>query len=318
VRCLVTGAAGFIGSRLSFRLLADGNDVVGLDDLSTGSLENLSDQPEIDLEVGDLRDADLVTRVARGCEVIYHLGAVRSVPRSIAEPVLTTEVNVGGTLNVLMAAHEHGARVVTASSSSVYGDQDHYPLHEQLVPRPKSPYAASKMAGESYCRAWWQSFGVPAVSLRYFNVYGPRQDSTSQYAVVVPLFVLACLDGRRPVIHGDGNQARDFTFIDDAVEATIAAAHAGEEAFGRAFNIGGGQIPTSVNDLLAKIALLTRTQPDPEFVPTREGDVLLTHADLSMSSRILGYHPKVAIDEGLKRVVEWFETEASSRLIAQV
>jgi nucleoside-diphosphate-sugar epimerase len=299
-------------------LVSDGYEVVGFDDLSAGSLENLLDAPEVDLIVGDLRDEAAVAHAARGCEVIYHLGAVRSVPRSIVEPGLTTDVNVRGTLNVLTSAHEVGARVVFASSSSVYGDQDVYPLHEGLTPGPRSPYAASKLAGEAYCMAWWQSLGVPTVALRYFNVYGPHQDPASQYAVVVPLFVAACLSGTRPIIHGTGEQARDFTYVDDAVDATVRAAHAGHDAWGHAFNVGGGQTPTSIKVLLAKIAALTSAEPIPEYQPSREGDVRLTHADLSRSREVLGYEPKVEIDEGLARVVRWFAQTPLSKSVLKV
>ena len=306
MRCLVTGAAGFIGSRLSARLVADGHSVVGLDDLSTGSQDNLVDVSEADFVVGDLRDEDTVRRVAQGCEVIYHLGAVRSVPLSIAYPALTTDVNIRGTLNVLIAAHAEEARVVFASSSSVYGQQKRYPLRETMTPRPRSPYAASKLAGEAYCETWWRSYSVPTVALRYFNVYGPRQDPISEYAVVVPKFILSCLSGSAPVIHGDGEQARDFTYVEDAVEGSVLAGHASQDAWGRVFNIGGGRTPMSVNRLLEKIADLTETAPEPLHEPPREGDVRLTHADLSLAESALGYRPSVGIDEGLERSVTWF------------
>jgi nucleoside-diphosphate-sugar epimerase len=306
MKALVTGAAGFIGSRIAARLDADGHEVVGFDDLSEGTRENLEDAPGVVLVEADLRDADAVARAAEGCEVIFHEGAKRSVPRSLLEPVLTTEVNVGGTLNVLLAARRAGARVVWASSSSVYGDQDVPAQHEGLVPAPKSPYAASKLAGEAYAKAWWISLGVPTVSLRYFNVYGPRQDPMSEYAAVVPRFILACLTGSRPTVHGDGEQSRDFTFIDDVVEANLRAAGAPESAFGRAFNVGGGETPTSVNGLLSIIADLAGAEPDPIREPQREGDMRRTSADMSLSERVLGHRPAVDMREGLARTVEWF------------
>lgn len=184
-RFLVTGAAGFIGSHLCRRLIAEGHEVVGLDDLSAGRLENLADAPEVIFEEGDLRDREAVGKVAGGCDVIFHQGARKSVPHSIEEPELFTDVNVLGTLNVLLAARDAGASMVFASSSSVYGDQDRFPLTEDMATRPRSPYAATKLAGEAYGRAWWASFGVPTVSLRYFNVYGPGQDPASEYAAVV-------------------------------------------------------------------------------------------------------------------------------------
>lgn len=284
--------------------------MVGLDDLSDGSLESLADVPDIRLVEGDLRDPDNVGRAARGCDVVFHQGAVRSVARSMKEPERVTEVNVLGTLNVLRAAQKEEARVVFASSSSVYGDQDRFPLREDLEPRPRSPYAASKLAGEAYCRVWWRAFGIPTISLRYFNVYGPRMDPDNEYALVVPRLVMACLTGRVPEIHGDGEQARDFTYIDDALEANLLAARAPKEAFGRAVNVGGGQAPTSVNRLLEIVAELTGTDPEPRYTPPREGDVRRTEADMSLARSLLGYEPKVSIEEGLKRTVEWFRGAA--------
>jgi UDP-N-acetylglucosamine/UDP-N-acetyl-alpha-D-glucosaminouronate 4-epimerase len=290
--------------------VTDGHEVRAFDDLSDGSLDNLADAPEVELVEGDLRNRDAVRAAAEGAHAIFHQGAKRSVPRSILEPGLTTEVNVGGTLNVLLAAREVGARVVAASSSSVYGDQDRFPQEESMSPRPKSPYAASKAAGEAYCLAIWTSMGVPAISLRYFNVYGPGQDPNSEYAAVVPRFITACLNGVRPVIHGDGEQARDFTFVDDIIEANVMAAQAGEEAFGKAFNIGGGGEPTSINELLGLIAELTGTSPDPAHEPSRDGDVRMTYADVSRARAALGYEPRVPIREGLRRTLEAFRASA--------
>jgi nucleoside-diphosphate-sugar epimerase len=308
MRALVTGAAGFIGSRIAATLAAEGHDVVGLDDLSEGTLDNLDDAPTVAFVEADLRDAAAVARAAQGCDVIFHEGAKRSVPRSLVEPELTTEVNVTGTLHVLLAAKESGARVVWASSSSVYGDQDAFPLHEDMVPRPKSPYAASKLAGEAYARAYWTSLRVPTISLRYFNVYGPRQDPASEYAAVVPRFITACLGGGRPTIFGDGEQARDFTFVDDVVRANLRAAEAPEAAFGRAFNVGGGATPTSINGLLATIADLAGAEPDPIREPAREGDVRYTAADMTAAREVLGHEPEVDMREGLARTVAWFRS----------
>jgi nucleoside-diphosphate-sugar epimerase len=309
-RVLVTGAAGFIGSHLCRGLVAEGLDVVGLDDLSDGSLDNLRDVPQIRFVEADLRDAEAVSGAARGCATIYHQGAKRAVPRSMAFPALTTEVNVLGTLNVLLAADAEDATVVSASSSSVYGDQDEFPLREDMELRPRSPYAASKVAGEVYCGAFWRSHGVRSVSLRYFNVYGPGQDPENEYAAVIPRFTVACLNGARPVIFGDGDQARDFTYIDDVVGANLASARAPEQAFGRAFNIGGGEEPTSVNGLLKMIGELTGAAPRPAYEPPRPGDVLLTEADVSLARRLLGYRPSVGIQEGLRRTVEHFRSAA--------
>ncbi len=309
MRVLVTGAAGFIGSNLCRRLVSEGHDVVGLDDLSDGRLENLAGVPEVRFEQADLRDEDAVLDAARGCAAILHQGAMRSVPRSITQPERTTDVNVRGTLNVLLAAREGPATVVFASSSSVYGDQSTFPLREDLAPLPRSPYAASKLAGEAYCRACWLSFSVPTVSLRYFNVYGPGQDPANEYAAVVPRFIQACLDGARPEVHGDGEQSRDFTFIDDVVEANLRASRAPERAFGRVFNVGGGAEPTSVNRILRIVAELTGARPDPLHTPPREGDVRRTEADVSLARELIGYEPLVGIEDGLSRTVEWFRAE---------
>jgi UDP-glucose 4-epimerase len=308
VRALVTGVAGFIGSHIARRLIAEGEEVVGLDSLLAGSLDNIADLHDLRFIEGDLRDEHVVRKAADGCGLIFHQGAMRSVPLSVRKPTETTDVNVRGTLNVLLAARESSARVVFASSSSIYGDQDRFPVKEDVELRPRSPYAASKLAGEAYCAAWWETFGTPSVSLRYFNAYGPGQDPASEYAAVIPRFIQACLNGERPTVYGDGHQARDFTYIDDVVEANLLAARAPEAAFGRAFNIGGGQVPTTVNRLLELIASATGTRPDPVHEPPRPGDLRKSQADISLANQIFGYQPAVRIEEGLRRTIHWFRS----------
>jgi nucleoside-diphosphate-sugar epimerase len=306
-RVLVTGAAGFIGSHLCRRLVGEGTHVVGLDDLSAGDVENLADVPEVRLIEADLLDQGAVLDAVRGCSAVFHQAGKRSVSRSMAEPELTTDVNVRGTLNVLLAARDAGAVVVAASSSSVYGDQAEFPVHEGLPPKPRSPYAASKLALEVYCGAIYRSYGTPTVALRYFNVYGPGQDPESEYAAVVPRFTVACLTGSRPEIHGDGEQSRDFTFIDDVVEANLLASRAPELAWGVAFNIGGGSEPTTVNGLLAMIAERAGVEPIPIRTSARPGDIRRSMADVSLAAELLGFSPQVDISEGVRRTVDWFQ-----------
>jgi nucleoside-diphosphate-sugar epimerase len=313
VRALVTGAAGFIGSRLCHRLIADGHDVVGLDDLSFGRPEALAGLGELRLVEADVRDGAAVADAARGCDVLFHQAALKSVPRSIEEPERYVEVNVRGTINVLDAARAQGAAVVNASSSSVYGDQERYPVTEEDAPRPLSPYAATKLAAEGFCRAWWTSFGVPTVSLRYLNVYGPGQDPASEYASVIPRFVTACLDGGTPEIFGDGEQRRDFTFIDDVVEANVLAARMPERARGAVLNVGGGRPSTSVNELLAIVTRLTDARPEPVHRPPRAGDIRRSEADVSLARSVLGYDPGVDVPEGLARTVAWFRDPSATR-----
>ena len=306
MRTLVTGAAGFIGSHLCRRLVAEGHEVVGLDDLSEGRLENLAGLAELRLDEGDIRDELAVRATIRGCDVVLHHAARKSVERSLEDPLGFDQVNVGGTLTVLLAARDEGASVVFASSSSTYGDQERYPVTEDVAPLTRSPYAATKLAGEAYCRAAWMSYGVPTVALRYFNVYGPRQDPESRYAAVIPRFTIACLTGATPVVFGDGEQSRDFTFIDDVVEANLLAARMPEAALGRALNVGGGAEPTTVNRLLELIADLAGVAPTATHGPPREGDIRRSQADISLARHVIGYDPQVGIEEGLRRTVEWF------------
>lgn len=302
MRFLVTGGAGFIGSSLVRALLGRG-EVRVLDDFSTGRRSNLEG---VDCEVveGDLRDPEAVSRAVAGCEVVYHQGALPSVPRSIADPARSNEVNVTGTLNVLLAARDRGARrVVFASSSSVYGNAPEPVKSEDLPPRPLSPYAVSKLAAEKYCQVFHGVYGLETVCFRYFNVFGPRQDPDSPYAAVIPLFAKRVLSGLPPVVNGDGGQSRDFTFIDNVVRGNILAATA-PAAPGTVMNLAcGGSV--SVNHLARRIAeLLGRPDLEPVHGPERPGDVRDSRADISRARELLGYEPSVAFEDGLAATIE--------------
>ncbi|MGC4047002.1 MAG: SDR family oxidoreductase [Armatimonas sp.] len=303
---LVTGGAGFIGSHLTRALLAQGTHVRVLDNLATGHRHNLASiWKDIEFVEGDLRELADCQLACRGVDAVFHLGALGSVPRSIDDPATSNAVNVIGTLNMLMAAREAGVRrLVFSSSSSVYGDTPTLPKHEGMRLNPRSPYAVTKMAGEEYCRAFFQTYGLEAVAIRYFNVFGPRQDPESAYAAVIPRFMKALLENRPITIFGDGEQSRDFTYVDNVVHANILAASA-PDAGGRVMNVACGQQFT-VNELGAKISALMGVPFAPEYKPTRAGDVQHSRADIAQAQEVLGYQPKVLFDEGLKYTVEAF------------
>ena len=308
---LVTGGAGFIGSHLVERLLADGARVRVLDNFSTGARANLGFAPRFrrHLEVlrGDIRTLSVVLRAARGARVIFHQAAMRSVPRSVKDPLGANANNVNGTLNVLEAARRcRVPRVVYASSSSVYGDRPDLPKREDQSPAPISPYAASKAAGEQYATIWTRLYGVETVGLRYFNVFGPRQDPKSEYAAVIPRFILWGLSRRPLEIHGDGTQSRDFTYIDNVVEANILAATA-PGAPGEVFNVGCGS-RVSLLEIVAKLEAIVGRRLERRHTPSRAGDVPHTLADVSKAKRLLGYAPLVDFDEGFRRTVEHFRS----------
>jgi UDP-glucose 4-epimerase len=307
MRTLVTGGAGFIGSSLVDALLEREDEVVVLDDLSTGSPENVSSQAK--LIEGDVVDIDLLRSLASGCDVIFHQAAHRAVLRSVEHPLETNRANVEGTLAVLCAARDCGVRrVVAASSSSIYGPGAPLPTPETAATTPASPYAVSKLAGEHYCRVFSDLYGVETVSLRYFNVYGPRQRPDSQYAAVIPLFIDALTQGEPPLIFGDGLQSRDFTYIDDVVAANLCAVESpSERCDGRAFNIAGGAA-FSLLDLLGLLEELLETEAVPTFEDPRPGDVRHTRADTSEARRALGYAPAVGFREGLAQTISWFRS----------
>jgi nucleoside-diphosphate-sugar epimerase len=304
---LVTGGAGFIGSHLVDRLLGDGASVRVVDNLSTGSLGNLTDArragSRLDVVEGDIRDLPTLERAARGTRAIFHQAAMRSVPRSIDDPLGANDHNVTGTLNVLEAARRAGVpRVVYASSSSVYGDRPDLPKREDQAPAPISPYAAAKAADELYARVWTKIYGVETVGLRYFNVFGPRQDPTSEYAVVIPRFIARALAGEPLEIHGDGEQSRDFTYIDNVVSANVLAARAAG-AGGEVFNVGCGE-RISLLAIVARLERLVGRPLERRHTAARAGDVRHTLADLSHAKRFLAYEPLVPFDEGFRRTFD--------------
>ncbi|HXF56073.1 MAG TPA: NAD-dependent epimerase/dehydratase family protein [Actinomycetota bacterium] len=302
---LVTGGAGFIGSHLVDALLGEGHRVRVLDDLSTGREQDVD--PGADLVLGDVADEGAVRQATRGAEVVFHLAAHRAVLRSVEHPVETDRANTHGTVTVLKAALDEGVRrVVFTSSSSVYGGTDVLPTPESAPLRPRSPYAVSKLAGEHYCRVFTELYGLETVVLRPFNVYGPRQRPDSAYAAVIPLFIDALLSGRSPMVHGDGLQSRDFTYVDDAVAACLAAARApASNCSGRAYNVAGGA-SYSLLDLLEMLGRILGVRPRPVHTDPRPGDVRHTRADIGAALRDLGHRPTVGFDEGLRRTAGWF------------
>jgi len=310
---LVTGGAGFIGSHIAARLLKLGHHVRVLDNLSTGRKSNLdairAECPKGKFEwlEGDLRSLPKCQEACEGVEYILHEAALASVERSIRNPVESTEVNVGGLVNLLVAARERGVRrVVLASSSSVYGDTPTLPKHEAMETHPLSPYAATKLAGEHFAWVWERSLGLSTVCLRYFNVFGPRQDPKSEYAAVIPRFVTAILKKERPIVFGDGGQTRDFTFIDNVVQANLDACTR-PEAGGESINIAAGE-QNSLLQLLEQLGSILGAKPDPEFRPARAGDVRHSYADVSKARQLLGYAPAVNFRDGLARTVEYYRS----------
>jgi len=310
-RNLVTGGAGFIGSNLARKLVSLGEEVVILDDFSTGKAENLDDlKDSVEVVRGSVCDMNAVRRATRGTDHVFHHAAVVSVVRSVDDPLSTNAVNIDGTLNCLVAAKEAGVKkFVFAASSSAYGDNPSLPKREDMKPEPLSPYAISKLAGEFYARVFHEIYGLPTVSLRYFNIFGPHQDPRSLYAAVIPIFITKILKGESPVIYGDGEQSRDFTFIDNAVQANLLAAGS-QNAGGRVINVACGTRYT-LNHLVSKIQELTQSGVNPTYASRRPGDVVHSQGDISLASTLLGYSPSVSFDDGLKATVNWFRQVSS-------
>jgi UDP-glucose 4-epimerase len=302
-RTLVTGGAGFIGSNLARALLEAGHDVRVLDNFSTGSRKNLEGL-DVEIVEGELRSYERVHNAVRGVEVVFHLGALGSVPRSVQDPLTSSAVNIEGTLNVLLAARDGGARrVVFSSSTSVYGSSAARPTREDQPPDPISPYGVAKLAAERYCISFSRVYEpLETVVLRYFNVFGPRQSPDSQYAAVVPLFIRAIAAGKPITIHGDGEQSRDFTYVDNVVAATMSAADA-PGASGRAFNVAGGS-PATVNHVAETLGQIIGKPVEKRFEPRRSGDIRDSWADLSAAREVLGFDPSVTLEEGLRRTAE--------------
>ena len=310
MKVLVTGGAGFIGSHVVEKLVKQGYQVRVLDDLSTGSLDNLSNVVgDIEFIKGDVRDYEAVSRAVEGVDLIVHEAAITSVVRSIEDPLTTSLVNVQGTLNLLWASVRNSIkRFVYASSSSIYGDTPALPKHEELTPNPLSPYAVSKLAGEEYCQVFHKVYGLSTVALRYFNVYGPRQHY-GPYSGVVSIFINRILNKQPPVIYGDGEQTRDFTFVEDVAEATIKALET-EGIDGEVFNVGCGS-PISINQLAKTLMEVAGVSFEPIYTEPRKGDIRHSHADIKKAKELLKWRPSTTLREGLARTYIWFKESSS-------
>ncbi|MCH8289752.1 SDR family oxidoreductase [Candidatus Poribacteria bacterium] len=303
---LVTGGCGFIGSHLVKALVKRGERVRVFDNCTTGKAENIADVADkIEFCSADLQDIDAVSQAVEGIDYVFHQGALPSVARSVADPIVTNNVNINGTLNLLVASRDADVkRVVYAASSSAYGNRPKSIKSEDLPPNPASPYALTKYVGECYCQIFTQLYGLETVALRYFNIFGPGQDSSSSYSAVIPLFISAYLNGEAPKIEGDGEQSRDFTYVANAVHANLLACHA-EGVAGEVFNVGCGE-RASINQLATLIGEMMESDTKPVYVAPRPGDVRHSLADIQKAKRLLGYEPQVDLKTGLRRTVDWF------------
>jgi UDP-glucose 4-epimerase len=315
---LVTGAAGFIGRSIAAELLANGESVRGIDNLSTGKRENLAGLEAMDFIEADLNDADACATACHGVEVVFHQAALASVPRSVADPISTNDSNVSGTLQLLVAARDAKARrVVYAGSSAAYGDAPSLPKHEAMLPDPISPYAVSKLTGEYYMKSFYRVYGLETVTIRYFNVFGPYQDPSSQYSGVLAKFTMQMLAGKQPTIFGDGEQSRDFTFIQNVVGANLLAAQApANQVAGRVFNVAAAS-RISLNETVKILRQLTGYRGEVRYAPERAGDIKHSLAAIDLARKHLGYEVQVDFPEGLRRTVEWYKSTMKPELPAR-
>jgi nucleoside-diphosphate-sugar epimerase len=304
---LVTGGAGFIGSHLAEELVRRGHRVRVVDSLITGKRANIEHISAVEFVEGDLADPEVARRAVDGCEFVLHQAAIPSVPRSVKDPITTNRANVDATVNVLVASRDAGVkRLVFAGSSSVYGDAATLPKHEEMTPNPLSPYALQKLVGEQYLQMFTRLYGLETVTIRYFNVFGPRQDPSSPYSGVISVFASSLLQNRSPNIYGDGGQTRDFTYVANVVDGVLRACEA-PKAGGEVINVAtGGRI--SLNDLFEEMKRIVGASVAPTYAPPRQGDVRDSQADIRKAKALLGYEPVVPFDEGLKRTIDWYRT----------
>ena len=310
-RYLITGIAGFIGSTLAHTLVEQGHEVRGIDNLSTGNLDNLADiKSSVSFQEADLQDLPAMQNACEGIDYVLHQAALASVPRSVKDPLGSHNSNINGTLNILLAARDTGVkRIVYAASSSAYGDQPTQPKHEEMLPQPLSPYAVQKLTCEYYIQSFCNVYGMEGVCLRYFNIFGPRQAADSPYSGVIAQFIYKMMAGETPTINGDGSTSRDFTFVQNAVQANLLACTAPKEvATGRVFNVGTGHSHT-LNELYATLAGILGFTEKPKYGPTREGDVQHSLASIQRATTELGYTPQASFHAGLEKTVEWYLQE---------
>jgi UDP-glucose 4-epimerase len=309
---LITGVAGFIGSSIARALLEKGEQVRGIDNFATGKRENIAEiANRIDFREADLLDAEAMKKACVGVDCVFHQAAIPSVPKSVLDPVGSNRANVDGTVNLLVGARDAKVRrVMYAASSSAYGDTPSLPKHEEMTPNPISPYAVAKLASEHYMISFYRCYGLETVSLRYFNIFGPRQDPTSPYSGVLAKFITQMLRGEQPTIFGDGGQSRDFTYIDNAVSANLLAAHApADQVAGRVFNVATGT-RVDLNETFEALKTLTGYSGKVKYGPEREGDIKHSLADISRAERAFNYIPAISFEEGLKHTVDWYRRQS--------